>query len=70
LLLGVLNGGRDGVDGGDWQSAPRAAKDLAEQVTAIAVRDQINSEAERSRFQSFNSFKVSELPRTVGTLKL
>lgn len=30
LLLRVLDGKRDGVDGGDRQRAPQSAKDLAE----------------------------------------
>jgi hypothetical protein len=49
LLFGVFKGGRDRVDSGEWQSAPRAAKDLAKQGTANAAKDQINSKREGSQ---------------------
>src|ERR1700690_1503688 len=43
LLLGVFNGKRDGVNGGDWQSPPLGCEWLSSKVLRITPRIKIKS---------------------------
>jgi hypothetical protein len=49
LLPGVLEGERDRVYGGNWHSAPRAAKMTQQQGTANGAADQTNSESKKNQ---------------------